>query len=386
MAVRFKKYYPKMCRDIDCKSRKGKYCPSDIPISKQSGNARKCGVWLVELFDDKRKWQSFAFPDVRSRADAEKRLALLISEREHGRFGIIKKKSTPTLAEFSEEYLTIIDSSKINTLLAKKKAIKSLTKYIGHYQLDKLTPFIVERYRIDRQKIDNVQPRSINLDIAVLRHMLNTAIRKGILEKNPCTGVKALKIQQNRDRVLSDSEIQCLMESLEGKDRLMVLMGLLGGLRLNETVKLDWSDIDFENKLITFVQSKTGKVVTIPLSGFLADELLKFKGNKSEGSLFENCVDNKVIVKYSRHFSKLFKELGIQDCTYHCLRHSNATLHREHGTDIITVQGLLAHSNVTQTMRYSHSGLKAKRTAIEAITNHVENLINNQGSTAVRTA
>ena len=75
--------------------------------------------------------------------------------------------------------------------------------------------------------------------------------------------------------------------------------------------------------------------------------------------------------KYSWHFSKLFKSLGIYDFTFHDLRHSFASLQGSVGTDIITTQSLLGHSNVSQTMRYSHSQFESKRNAIDNITNRI---------------
>jgi integrase len=72
-----------------------------------------------------------------------------------------------------------------------------------------------------------------------LRNILNRSVEEGIIEINPCNNVKKLKIKQERDRVLTGKEITFVLDSLKGtKDRLMILIGLFGGLRLGEVLKL----------------------------------------------------------------------------------------------------------------------------------------------------
>ena len=74
MAVRWKRYYPDKCRDsegksINCDGKRGDYCPSNLPV-KDTGEVKRFGRWLVELFDDKKRWVSVSFRDIRSRKDA----------------------------------------------------------------------------------------------------------------------------------------------------------------------------------------------------------------------------------------------------------------------------------------------------------------------------
>ena len=89
-----------------------------------------------------------------------------------------------------------------------------------------------EGYRIDRKEKDRVKDSSINIDISILSHVYTTAIKAGIVDKNPCKDVKKLKVIQTKDRILNQSEIALLLDKLHGKDRLMILVGLFTGLRL----------------------------------------------------------------------------------------------------------------------------------------------------------
>jgi len=78
--------------------------------------------------------------------------------------------------------LELSRGDKENTLLAKKRAVKVLTQYLGDCCLDKITPFIIERYRLERKEKDLVKDTVINMDIAFLGNMFNTAIKQGLID------------------------------------------------------------------------------------------------------------------------------------------------------------------------------------------------------------
>ncbi len=371
MAVRFRKYF-KGCKLIPCAGRRSRQCPE---TPKRSNNEHKsCGVWCVEFFDDNKQWQSLTFRDIHNKTDAEKRLTLFISDRERGQLNLPKKKNIPTLAEYSKTYLELYKTAKENTLAVKKTAINALVEYLGGYRLDKITPFVIEKFRVERKEKGKVKDGTVNNDVAVLSHVFTTAIKEGIIDKNPCKDIRRLKVTQTRDRVLSDEEIALLLDKLHGKDRLMVLVGLFTGLRLGGVLGLSWGDIDFARKIITS-SHKTGKLVSIPLSSYLSEELLKWKENNPCGRVFETrTLTHVVIVEYSEHFSTLFKDLGIHNFTFHNLRHTFASLLQgELGIGAVVVQGMTGHSSLGMLQRYSHTGIDSKQRAIQALTNYVLN-------------
>lgn len=171
---------------------------------------------------------------------------------------------------------------------------------------------------------------------------------------------------------MSESEVGLLFNKLTGKDRLMVLTSLFTGMRLGEVLRLKWSDIDFAKGLIIFIQSKTGKLVTIPLSSFLAGEFQSYKESQCNDTICEDrAIIRLVAASYSQRFNKLFKSIGIDNFSFHSLRHCFASISSDTGSDIVTNKELLGHSDVSMTMRYSHKQLNAKRNAIERMTDHI---------------
>jgi integrase len=65
---------------------------------------------------------------------------------------------------------------------------------------------------------------------------------------------------------------------------------------------------------------------------------------------------------------KWLKDAGInKHITFHCFRHTFASLQVELGTDIYTVQDLLAHKNVSTTQIYARHNDPKKREAAQKI-------------------
>ncbi|MBF8276821.1 MAG: putative phage integrase [Candidatus Brocadiaceae bacterium] len=370
MAVRYRKYF-NQCKPIQCTGRRSRQCP-ETP-RRASGEYRACGTWCIEFFDDSKQWQSLTFKDIRNKSDAEKRLTLFISDRERGQLKLPKKKAVPTLAEYAKEYLELHKGAKENTFVMKRRAVGVLVRYLGGHQLDKITPFIVEKYRIQRKEQDRVKDSSINVDIGILSHLFSTAINEGIIDINPCQKVKRLKISQVKDRVLSGDEIATILDMPEGKDRLMILASLFTGMRLNEVLSLTWGDIDFGKGIIHIFQSKTSKTFDIPLSDCLRTALEAYRTHSTGARvLYGREITRNVVTEFSKHFSRLFKDLGIDGFTFHNLRHTFASIMQSDlGIGAVTVMGMTGHSSLGMLQKYSHTGLDSKQRAIQALNSHV---------------
>ena len=370
MAARYRKYF-NQCKPIQCTGRRSRQCP-ETP-RRTNGAYKACGTWCIEFFDDSKQWQSLTFKDIRNKSDAEKRLTLFISDRERGQLKLPKKKSIPTLAEYAKSYLEQCRGAKENTLAMKRRAVGVLVRYLGEHPLDKITPFIVEKYRVQRKEQDGVGESSLNSDIANLSHLFSTAINEGIVDYNPCQKVKLLKISQCKDRVLSGDEIAAILNMPECKDRSMILTALFTGMRLNEVLRLAWADIDLSRGIIHVFQSKTGKALDIPLSDCLRTALEAHRTHPAGARVFEDReITQRVVVGYSAYFSGLFKSMGIQGFTFHNLRHTFASLMQSDlGVGAVVVQGMTGHSTLAMLQKYSHTGLTAKQTAIQALNSHV---------------
>lgn len=143
------------------------------------------------------------------------------------------------------------------------------------------------------------------------------------------------------------------------------LFSALTGLRHSDTQKLKWKDVvkDEEHYRLLFTQQKTKGVEYMPISG-QAYQLCGERGDPDR-LVFEGLQDPSWI---NRPVSKWIKSAGItKHITFHCFRHTYATLQLTMGTDIYTVSKMLGHRKVTTTQVYAKIVDKKKEQAAETI-------------------
>lgn len=130
------------------------------------------------------------------------------------------------------------------------------------------------------------------------------------------------------------------------------IFSALTGLRWSDINKLLWSEVQYSKELgnyLRFRQKKTQGAETLPISE-QAISLLGERGEPEE-RVFKH-------LKYSAwHNLKLQQwamKAGIaKTVTFHCARHTYATLQLTLGTDIYTVSKLLGHKHLKTTQIYT---------------------------------
>lgn len=126
--------------------------------------------------------------------------------------------------------------------------------------------------------IDAGAPIAANRTFAQLRKMCGWAVERGILNQNPCQGMRAPSVEKARDRVLSDDEIRLVWRAFEQVGwpfGPMAKILLLTGARRNEVAEIPWDEIDLDKRLWTLpeTRSKTRHAHEIPLSDAAIDVL-----------------------------------------------------------------------------------------------------------------
>lgn len=129
------------------------------------------------------------------------------------------------------------------------------------------------------------------------------------------------------------------------------LFSALTGMRHSDIQKLKWKEIikDGEHYRILFTQQKTKGVQYMPIS----DQAYQLCGERGEPDrlVFEGLQDPSWI---NKPLERWIKAAGItKHITFHCFRHTYATLQLTNGTDIYTVSKMLGHTKVTTTQIYA---------------------------------
>ena len=272
----------------------------------------------------------------------------------------IKKIKEIRISKLLEEFLNNNSRNySISTIKHFQVAVREFIRIEGDVFISKLSPITIEHFL--RIKITEASSWSARKYFTALASMFETAFVWQLLIKNPFRDVdkpKTIEIQQtyltanDLDKILN-STTDFLLKNL-------ITFATLTGLRLNEILNLEWTDIDLENDLIYLTNkkkfiTKNKRIRIIPICTFLKNILYKMEKQKNC-----NIVFNRNQMKLNDNYiSKKFKKI-VRICKlderihFHSLRHTFASWLVQKGVSIYEVQKLLGHSNISVTQMYAH--------------------------------
>ena len=204
---------------------------------------------------------------------------------------------------------------------------------------------------------------------------LNMAVREGLIDNNPFKLLDAKEKPQKKSTMREFLTIEELRTLIATPCRYEIvkkafLFSCFTGLRYSDMMALKWNEIhkaaDGKTLYIEHEQVKTKNMVTIPLS----NEALKWMPRKSkvDERVFHQLRITSTTVEVV--LGEWMQEAGIQKhITYHCSRHTAATLLLTLGADLYTVSKILGHRSIRMTEIYAKIVDKKK---IETM-----NLVNN---------
>lgn len=197
---------------------------------------------------------------------------------------------------------------------------------------------------------------TINKKLTHLRLAFNTGIRLEYLAKNPLDGWNWAKVKRRTLRILThDEELKILAsaEKLYGFGmRMLLVFALETWGRMSEITGLLWEDVRFDDKSVTFRDTKSCEDRFIPIaeSSSLLDDLRRLQASTmQDGGPFvahakpATTTDRRLVI---------VKDAEIPYFTYHDLRRTGITRALLAGVPPITVQKLAGHRNIATTMRY----------------------------------
>lgn len=204
---------------------------------------------------------------------------------------------------------------------------------------------------------------------------LNKAERDGIIVKNPGKDIdRKLKphAEQKSRCYLTLDEIQKIIDTEYKPDndiKPAFLFCCFSGLRYSDVQKLTWGEITVSPEGYAQIETnmqKTGKDITIPLSDNALKWLPERTDQTSASRIFYKLPDQ--VTNADVRLRTIIKKAGItKHVTFHCGRHTFATLTLTYGADLYTVSKLLGHSNIRTTQIYAKIVDESKRKAVNLI-------------------
>lgn len=216
-------------------------------------------------------------------------------------------------------------------------------------------------------KTGTISPNTASTYFSVFKAVLKQAFIDGYLTTDLSAKAKSIQGRESRREYLTVEELNTLARTpFDPIVKRAALFSALTGLRHSDIQKLTWAEIEEFNGgyRLNFTQQKTKGVEYMPIS----KQAYQLCGERKDDELlvFAGLPDPSWI---SKPLERWIKQAGItKHITFHCFRHTFATLQLASGTDIYTVSKLLGHTNVKTTQVYAKVVDEKKEKATEAFT------------------
>lgn len=200
-----------------------------------------------------------------------------------------------------------------------------------------------------------------------LRACLNQAFEDRIIPVNPCRGVERFRPEEGTRMYLTIDEVRLLAQTDCEYPRIKdaFLFSCMTGLRRSDILRLKWGDIHKQGDFtrIIFRQKKTDGQEYLDITHQAAQLMGDPKGINDP--IFEDIhspsCTNKAVQEWVLN-AGIHKKIS-----FHCARHTFATMMLDLGTDIYTVSKLLGHRDLSTTQIYVKVLDKNKQKAVSNI-------------------
>lgn len=249
--------------------------------------------------------------------------------------------------------------------------------------------------KVDPKKVKRLAPGTRFKIRSLMSVLFNHAIRWELFSYNPISGptrkagVRQSSKGQKAPDILELTEMRLILPELSAREKGLISLDMITGIRRGELAALKWKDIDFANLLLNVVRSvvdqRTGKCKTeasakpVPIDQYTASDLLAWYRltlyRDTEDWVFASD-DPRLGEKRGKqplwlskimqhHIQPLVKRLGItKRVSWHTFRHTFTSLLTANKENVKVVQELLRHASSKITMdTYAQAQMQEKRRA-----------------------
>lgn len=221
---------------------------------------------------------------------------------------------------------------------------------------------------------------SINRRIDTWRSFFRFAAEQGYLTTDPMDKIRSPKAEKKLPVYLHEDEVRLLLSIPERKkwqtwrrDKAILHLLALTGMRRSEILALTWEDIRFDSKSLR-VMGKGQQERTCPMNEVLSQVLWEYLQTQlpvSPTRALFLARTGRPLNRSSLHdlFKRYVRAAGL-DATrisLHTLRHTFATMLLTRGTDLRTIQELLGHVEISSTQIYTHTNPAKKKGAVDSL-------------------
>jgi integrase len=251
---------------------------------------------------------------------------------------------------------------------------------LGAVELGKLTPAMLRSWLADLTvKVGGhgkpMSAASAAQAYRTLNRILAAAVDDELLGRNPLSGIRPPRSQQQEMRFLSHDDVATLAAAIDTRYRAMVLVAAYGGMRAGELIALRRRHVDLLHRTITVVEqvqvvagrfevhapkSAAGRRA-VPLPSFIVEALEWHLRDVAEpgpdGIVFPSPEGGHLRLENFRRrvWEPAVWRAGLAPLRVHDLRHTCASLAIAAGADVKVLQRMLGHASAALTLdRYGH--------------------------------
>jgi len=256
------------------------------------------------------------------------------------------------------------------TTLKRRESIYNcwIDQQLGDVPIVGINGMRVREYRV-QLLASGATDKTANQAHSVLSAALTAARDEGIIESNPCLGVKRLKTLATNRRALTPLEVEQIRDQMPtARDQLIVSFLAYAGLRPGELCALKWQHITERHIRVEqsaqsgkIVRTKTGKTRLVHVCKTLRADIAEYGRGDPDDLVISGLRGG--ILHWKNWFRRVWvpaAEAAGVDARPYDLRHTFASLLIHSGMTIPEVALELGHSNPNMTLGvYAHVYQKA---------------------------
>jgi integrase len=193
----------------------------------------------------------------------------------------------------------------------------------------------------------------VNRENTTFKTSFNKAVKNGKAEKNPAHGVKHLKENNERDRILGPEEYARLLSHCPAHLKPIINLASHTAIRRSEILNLTWGQVDLKEGFIKLraEDTKTNEGRIVPLNRELLGMFQAMPRGLPMTPVF--TYKGRSIAEMHRSFVTACKRAGIEDFTFHDLRHTAINNWRLQGHDYFRIMAASGHKTMSVFKRYN---------------------------------
>lgn len=287
-----------------------------------------------------------------------------------------------TLSELKDKLYNLTNSYFVtlvfNNLIRFYKDENYLVDNITAEQIDSNESDCYKNWRLNEyrrySKTKKVSIETVNTELRQMRIFFNRAVKQKWIKENIFKDVTFLKTTKKLFATFDSDNRKKLLDIIDDADiKNITIFALLTGCRRGEIINLEWSDIDFDNKII-FIRSKDDfktknrDIRTIPINSSMM-KLLGMIERTESSYLFHDANGNKYRGDYiGKKFKMYLRIAGFDESLhFHSLRHTIITEMVKADENLLKIQSFIGHKSYKTTLKYTHLNIEDYRDLAESI-------------------